>query len=72
MKEGKKSKKQIESTLEEKGSPGYDTDSLENIPSIEQLKKIVSDLFGEDARLILDSIDEVEGIILRREAREKG
>ena len=72
MKEGKKSKKQIESTLEEKGSPGYDTDSLENIPSIEQLKKIVSDQFGEDARLILDSIDEVEGIILRREAREKG
>lgn len=72
MKEGKKSKKQIESTLEEKGSPGYDTDSLENIPSIEQLKKIVSDQFGEDARLILDSIDEVEGILLRREAREKG
>ena len=72
MKEGKKSKKQIESTLEERGSPGYDTDSLENIPSIEQLKKIVSDQFGEDARLILDSIDEVEGTILRREAREKG
>ena len=72
MKEGKKSKKQIESTPKEKNSSGYDTDSLENILSIEQLKKRVTDQFGEDARLILDSIDEVEGIILRREAREKG
>ena len=54
MNEGKKSKKQIESTLEERGSPGYDTDSLENIPSIDQLKKRVSDQFGEDALLILD------------------
>ena len=35
------------------------------------MKKRVTDQFGEDARLILDSIDEVEGIILRREAREK-
>ena len=34
MKEGKKSKKQIESTLEEKNGQGYDTDSLENILSI--------------------------------------
>jgi len=60
-----------ESTLEKK-SLNFDTDSLDNKSSIDQLKKRVSDQFGNDAQLILDSIDEVEGIILRREAREKG
>ena len=28
--------------------------------------------YGDDARLILDSIDEVEAILLRRQARAKG
>ena len=38
----------------------------------DQLKETVVAQYGDDARLILDSIDEVEAILLRRQARAKG
>ena len=42
------------------------------ISKIAWLKETVLAQYGSDADLILNSIDEVEGIILRREARKKG
>ena len=45
--------------------------SDEMIP-LNQLKETVMAQYGDDARLILDSIDEVEAILLRRQARAKG
>ena len=39
---------------------------------LNQLKETVMAQYGDDARLILDSIDEVEAILLRRQARAKG
>ena len=39
---------------------------------LDQLKETVVAQYGDDARLILDSIDEVEAILLRRQARAKG
>ena len=41
-------------------------------PLIDNLKETVIAQYGDDARLILDSIDEVEAILLRRQARAKG
>ena len=38
---------------------------------LDQLKETVVAQYGDDARLILDSIDEVEAILLRRQARAK-
>ena len=35
---------------------------------LDQLKETVVAQYGDDARLILDSIDEVEAILLRRQA----
>ena len=35
--------------------------------SLDQLKETVVAQYGDDARLILDSIDEVEAILLRRQ-----
>ena len=45
--------------------------SKEMLP-IDNLKEAVVAQYGDDARLILDSIDEVEAILLRRQARAKG
>ena len=45
--------------------------SNEMLP-LDQLKETVVAQYGDDARLILDSIDEVEAILLRRQARAKG
>ena len=45
--------------------------SNEMLP-LDQLKENVVAQYGDDARLILDSIDEVEAILLRRQARAKG
>ena len=45
--------------------------SNEMLP-LDKLKETVVAQYGDDARLILDSIDEVEAILLRRQARAKG
>ena len=45
--------------------------SKEMLP-LDNLKEAVVAQYGDDARLILDSIDEVEAILLRRQARAKG
>ena len=45
--------------------------SNEMLP-LDQLKETVVAQYGDDARLILDSIEEVEAILLRRQARAKG
>ena len=45
--------------------------SKQKLP-LEYLKETVIAQYGDDARLILDSIDEVEAILLRRQARAKG
>ena len=45
--------------------------SKQKLP-LDNLKETVIAQYGDDARLILDSIDEVEAILLRRQARAKG
>ena len=45
--------------------------SKQKLP-LDNLKETVMAQYGDDARLILDSIDEVEAILLRRQARAKG
>ena len=45
--------------------------SKQKLP-LDNLKETVMAQYGDDARLLLDSIDEVEAIILRRQARAKG
>ena len=45
--------------------------SKQKLP-LDNLKETVIAQYGDDARLILDSIDEVEAILLRRQARTKG
>ena len=45
--------------------------SKQKLP-LDNLKETVMAQYGDDARLILDSIDEVEAILLRRQARTKG
>ena len=52
-------------------SPSNEEASNEMLP-LDQLKETVVAQYGDDARLILDSIDEVEAILLRRQARAKG
>ena len=61
--EGKKQKMTV-STLDEEASK-------QKLP-LDNLKETVMAQYGDDARLILDSIDEVEAILLRRQARAKG
>ena len=48
-----------------------DEASKQKLP-LDNLKETVMAQYGDDARLILDSIDEVEAILLRRQARAKG
>jgi len=64
MKDEENAEKMTASTPDEE-------DSKEMLP-LDQLKETVLAQYGDDARLILDSIDEVEAILLRREARAKG
>ena len=45
--------------------------SKQKLP-LDNLKETVMAQYGDDARLILDSIDEVEAILLRRQARANG
>ena len=61
--EGKKQKMTV-SILDEEASKQKLT--------LDNLKETVMAQYGDDARLILDSIDEVEAILLRRQARAKG
>ena len=61
--EGKKQKMTV-SILDEEASK-------QKLP-LDNLKETVMAQYGDDARLILDSIDEVEAILLRRQARAKG
>ena len=61
--EGKKQKMTV-SILDEEASK-------QKLP-LDNLKETVIAQYGDDARLILDSIDEVEAILLRRQARAKG
>ena len=61
--EGKKEKMTV-SILDEEASK-------QKLP-LDNLKETVMAQYGDDARLILDSIDEVEAILLRRQARAKG
>ena len=61
--EGKKQKITV-SILDEEASK-------QKLP-LDNLKETVMAQYGDDARLILDSIDEVEAILLRRQARAKG
>ena len=64
MKEEENEEKMTEST------PNGEA-SNEMLP-LDKLKETVVAQYGDDARLILDSIDEVEAILLRRQARAKG
>ena len=63
MKEEENEEKMTESTPDGEASN-------EMLP-LDQLKETVVAQYGDDARLILDSIDEVEAILLRQ-ARAKG
>ena len=49
-----------------------DEEASDEMIPLNQLKETVIAHYGDDARLILDSIDDVEAILLRRQARAKG